>query len=59
MKPPRKPIARLTVERQGAEVRMIFACEDEYRAMKLYDELTAQSEAGQIGLALDVGAQSA
>ncbi len=51
----RKPVARLTVEREGNTVRLVFACDDEYRAIKLYDELIAQSEGGQIGLSLNVG----
>ena len=54
----RKPVARMTVERDGNTVRLVFVCDDEYRASKLYAELTAQSDTGQIGLSLNVGPQA-
>lgn len=50
----RKPVARMTVERDGATVRLAFSCADEYQAIELYAELLAQSADGQI-VALDVG----
>lgn len=51
----RKPVAKLTTERDGSTVRLIFACESEYAAMKLFDELTASAGEGSINLALNVG----
>jgi len=54
----RKPVARMTIGREGNTIRLVFVCDDEYLAIKLYDELTAQSDAGQIGLSLNVGPQA-
>ena len=55
----RKPVARMTTYRDGTTVGLIFACDNEYRAMKLYDELTTQAGAGQIEIALTVGPEIA
>jgi hypothetical protein len=48
----------MTIGREGNTIRLVFVCDDEYLAIKLYDELTAQSDAGQIGLSLNVGPQA-
>ena len=53
----RKPVGRLTTEREGKIVRLIFTCENEYAAIKLFDELNANASEGVISMALDVGAQ--
>lgn len=54
----KKPVARMTVERDSATVRLIFVFSDEYQAMKFFDELTKQTSEGEICLALNVGRQT-
>jgi hypothetical protein len=56
-KPPRKPVARMTTYRDGTTVALVFTCKNEYRAIKLYDELTARAGAGSIELEINVGPQ--
>jgi hypothetical protein len=41
---------RLEIERTGSQVRFTLHCADEYAAMILYDQATAQARAGGLDL---------
>ncbi len=45
---------RVSLERNGARVSIIFGCRDEYHAMKLFDEFNLDIERGHIGVTFGV-----